>query len=160
MIVSRSVLSSLAFTAAVAFAEPASATGMSDMAEAVAKCTAANPGVMLNTQTKEYVAMIQSPTAAASVPTTSSTPSYMKAMCRSDAMSQGGKPAFEGMQAKMGAMLMGLEAMHLSSAQRQKIDGMMHSMSTREMSEVHDVLTPAQRSQLQAVMRQMAFPGP
>jgi len=62
-------------TAAVALAKPASAAGMSDMAEAVAKCTAANPGVMLNTQTKEYVTMILSPTAVASVPTTSSTPS-------------------------------------------------------------------------------------
>jgi len=84
----------------------------------------------------------------------------MKAMCRSDAMPQGGKPAFEGMQAKMRAMLMGLNAKNLSPAQRQKIDGIMHSMSTREMSSVRDVLTPAQRAQLQAVMRQMAFPRP
>lgn len=158
----RLALSSLVLTAVVGVAQPVLAADDTAMSSALAKCTSSNPAVMLNTKSKEYViSMFTSPTAAGSVPTTSSPlPAAMMAMCRSDAESQGGKPAFGGMQMSMGAMLMSLNSMDLTPAQRQKIQGMMHDGSMREMRDVNSILTSAQQAQMAAELRQSAFPGP
>jgi len=151
----RLALSSLVLTAAVGVAQPVLAADNTAMSSALAKCTSSNPAVVLNTKSQEYViSMFASPTAAGSVPTTMSPlPAAMMAMCRSDAEAQGGKPAFGGMQMSMGAMLMSLNSLDLTPAQRQKIQAMMQDGSKRDMHDVNSALTSAQQAQMAAEMR-------
>ncbi len=131
------------------------------MATGIAACTAADPAVMMNMKTNEYVYtydMSANPTAAGSVSPT--TDLETKRMCRSEAMKSSAKPAFDSMQTGVTQMLIGMSSVHLTPEQHAKIDTIMRDALSHAMTASKAVLSDSQRAELDAVGKQMAFPGP